>query len=90
VREVNPAYARAMLIQIVGDTYQAQPHRQRGHPSATRTALHHDHPCAEYADQGQDYNEGRYSQRVLHHLNRRAAAQGFALTPIHATRTPSV
>jgi hypothetical protein len=45
---------------------------------------------AEYTDQGQDYYEERYRQRVLHHLNRRAAALGFALTPIQATPTPSV
>jgi transposase len=45
---------------------------------------------AEYTDQGQDYYEERYRQRVLHHLNRRAATLGFALTPIQATPTPSV
>lgn len=36
----------------------------------------------EYIDRGQDYYEERYRQRVIHHLNRRAAALGFALTPM--------
>ncbi len=36
----------------------------------------------EYVDRGQDYYEERYRQRVVHHLHRRAAALGFALTPI--------
>lgn len=36
----------------------------------------------EYVDRGQDYYEERYRQRVFHHLNRRAAALGFSLTPI--------
>jgi transposase len=36
----------------------------------------------EFVDQGQDYYEERYRQRVVHHLNRRAAALGFTLTPI--------
>jgi len=36
----------------------------------------------EYVDRGQDYYEESYRQRVVHHLNRRAAALGFTLTPI--------
>jgi transposase len=36
----------------------------------------------EYVDRGQEYYEERYRQRVIHHLNRRAIALGFALTPI--------
>lgn len=36
---------------------------------------------SEYVDQGQAYYEERYRQRVLHHLNRKAAAMGFKLTP---------
>jgi transposase len=36
----------------------------------------------EYADKGQDYYEERYRQRVVHHLNRRAATLGFVLTPV--------
>jgi hypothetical protein len=39
----------------------------------------------EFVDQGQDYYEERYRQRVVHHLNRRAAAMGFTLTPIAPT-----
>lgn len=37
---------------------------------------------SEYVDQGQAYYEERYRQRVLHHLNRKAAAMGFKLTPV--------
>jgi transposase len=36
----------------------------------------------EYLDRGQAYYEERYQQRVLHHLNRKAAAMGFKLMPI--------
>jgi transposase len=36
----------------------------------------------EFVDRGQDYYEERYRQRVVHHLNRRATALGFTLTPI--------
>jgi transposase len=41
----------------------------------------------EYADRGQDYYEERYRQRVLHHLNRKAASLGFklvAMEPVSA------
>lgn len=36
----------------------------------------------EYTDQGQDYYEERYRQRVLHHLAKRAEKLGLQLTPI--------
>ena len=39
---------------------------------------------AQYTDQGQDYYEERYRQRVMHHLARRAGKLGFQLTPIPA------
>lgn len=39
----------------------------------------------EYTDQGQDYDEERYRQRVMHHLTKRAEKLGFQLTPISAT-----
>lgn len=39
---------------------------------------------AQYTDQGQDYYEERYRQRVMHHLARRAEKLGFQLTPIPA------
>ena len=35
----------------------------------------------EYTDQGQDYYEERYRQRVLHNLNRRAQQLGMPLVP---------
>lgn len=35
----------------------------------------------EYTDQGQDYFEERYRQRVLHHLTKRAEKLGMKLTP---------
>lgn len=38
----------------------------------------------DYVDKGQDYYEERYRQRVVHHLNRRAASLGFTLTPIES------
>ena len=37
---------------------------------------------SEYADQGQDYFEERYRQRVMLHLAKRAERPGFHLTPI--------
>lgn len=39
----------------------------------------------EYTDQGQDYYEERYRQRVMHHLTKRAEKLGFQLTPITKT-----
>jgi transposase len=36
----------------------------------------------EYLDRGQDYYEERYRQRVLFHLNRKAAALGLRLSPL--------
>ncbi len=36
----------------------------------------------EYTDQGQDYYEERYRQRVMHHLTKRAEKLGFQLTPL--------
>ena len=36
----------------------------------------------EYPDQGQDYYEERYRQRVMHHLAKRAEKLGLQLTPI--------
>ena len=36
----------------------------------------------EYTDQGQDYYEERYCQRVMYHLAKRAEKLGFQLTPI--------
>ncbi|MBC8751789.1 MULTISPECIES: IS110 family transposase [Paraburkholderia] len=36
----------------------------------------------EFIDQGQDYYEERYRQRVMHHLARRAEKLGFKLTPV--------
>jgi transposase len=38
----------------------------------------------QYTDQGQDYYEERYRQRVMYHLARRAEKLGFQLTPIPA------
>lgn len=35
----------------------------------------------EYTDQGQDYYEERYRQRVLHNLARRAQQLGMTLVP---------
>lgn len=35
----------------------------------------------EYTDQGQDYYEERYRQRVLHHLSKRAQKLGMTLVP---------
>lgn len=44
----------------------------------------------EYTDQGQDYYEERYRQRVLHNLARRAQQMGMALVPVaaQAAQTP--
>jgi len=39
----------------------------------------------EYVDQGQNYYEERYHQRVIHHLAKRAQKLGFQLTPIPET-----
>ena len=41
----------------------------------------------QYVDQGQDYYEERYKQRVMHHLARKATTMGFKLVPIDATST---
>lgn len=35
----------------------------------------------EYTDQGQDYYEERYRQRVIHHLAKRAEKLGLQLNP---------
>ena len=35
----------------------------------------------EYVDKGQEYYEERYRQRVVHNLNKKAAAMGFFLMP---------
>jgi hypothetical protein len=35
----------------------------------------------EYVDQGQQYYEERYRQRVIHHLQRRAQSLGMSLMP---------
>ena len=37
---------------------------------------------SEYTDQGQDYYEERYRQRVLHHLAQRAANLGLRMVAI--------
>jgi transposase len=37
---------------------------------------------ASYVDQGQDYYEERYRQRVLFHLKKKAAALGLELVPL--------
>lgn len=36
----------------------------------------------EYTDQGQDYYEERYRQRVMHHIAKRAEKLGFQLSPV--------
>lgn len=36
----------------------------------------------EYTDQGQDYFEERYRQRVIHNLTKRAQQLGMALVPV--------
>jgi hypothetical protein len=35
----------------------------------------------EYVDQGQQYYEERYRERVIHHLQRRAQTLGMCLVP---------
>jgi transposase len=40
-----------------------------------------------YVDQGQDYFEERYKQRVLHNLKRKAQLLGFELQPLAQTQT---
>ena len=42
-----------------------------------------------YTDQGQDYYEKRYRQRVLHNLNRRAQQLGMTLVPTAPTALPA-
>ena len=42
-----------------------------------------------YTDQGQDYYEERYSQRVLHNLNRRAQRLGMTLVPTVLAALPA-
>ena len=42
---------------------------------------------AAYVDQGQDYYEERYRQRVLFHLKRKAAALGLDLVPVQTHPT---
>jgi transposase len=39
---------------------------------------------ASYVDQGQDYYEERYRQRVMFHLKKKAAALGLELVPAQA------
>ena len=43
----------------------------------------------EYTDQGQDYCEERYRQRVLHSLNRRAQQLGMTLVPTVPAAQPA-
>lgn len=42
---------------------------------------------SEYVDRGQAYYEERYRERVVHHLNKKAQAMGFKLTPISTAAT---
>jgi transposase len=42
---------------------------------------------ASYVDQGQDYYEERYRQRVLFHLKKKAAALGLELVPLQTQPT---
>jgi transposase len=39
----------------------------------------------QYFDQGEAYYEERHRERVIYHLNKKAAAMGFALTPMQST-----
>ncbi len=39
----------------------------------------------EYVDRGEAYYEERYRERVVYHLNKKALAMGFTLTPVQAT-----
>jgi transposase len=41
----------------------------------------------QYVDQGQDYYEERYRERVVHHLSRKATAMGFKLVPVEPVST---
>ena len=43
----------------------------------------------EYTDQGQDYYDERYRQRVLHNLNRRAKRLGMTLVPAVPAAPPA-
>ena len=43
----------------------------------------------EYTDQGQDYYEERYRQRVLHNLNQRAQQLGMTLVPAVPAALPA-
>ena len=43
----------------------------------------------EYTDQGQDYYEERYCQRVLHNLNQRAQQLGMTLVPAVPAAQPA-
>ena len=43
----------------------------------------------EYTDQGQDYYEERYRQRVLHNVNRRAQQLGMTLVPTVSVGLPA-
>ena len=43
--------------------------------------------CASYVDQGQEYYEERYRQRVLFHLKKKAAAMGLQLVPVQSQQT---
>ena len=43
----------------------------------------------EYTDQGQDYYEERYRQRVLHNLNRRAQQLGMTPVPTAPASLPA-
>ena len=43
----------------------------------------------EYTEQGQDYCEERYRQRVLHNLNRRAQQLGMTLVPTAPAALPA-
>ena len=39
----------------------------------------------EYVDQGQEYYEERYRERVVHHLSQRAAKLGMKMVPLKET-----
>ena len=38
--------------------------------------------CQEYMDQGQDYYEARYRERVVNQLSQRAAKLGMRMVPV--------
>lgn len=42
---------------------------------------------SEYVDRGQAYYEERYRERVVHHLNKKAQAMGFRLTPLSTAQS---